>query len=361
MFRTTAVTAWLAVLLAFFGRTDPRAFAQDAGLVAHDPFAERPYYDYSTHADMNSGLAAPRVAATEFVAPEIIGAAPPAPVEPIGPPEFEAGLSDVVTPTYAVQPQRTALPPEWHLLPGDVLYKSLIAGVHAPRMGAELVGDQDQGGLLDVSIGGRIPVIRKGTVGPEASGWELQVYGAAFSRLSMDRESDVEATDYAFGIPIVWRRGATAVSIGYDHLSSHIGDEYLIKNPGFRRVNYVRDSIELAVMQDLTESVSVYGEVNRTFHGSGGSEPWHFQLGAEYEPPVAPGWRGAPVAAVNTLLRQEFDYEGSLGVVAGWQWRGLASDDLLRLGLTLYTGRSRQFSFYDRYEKLFGAGIWYDF
>ncbi|HEX6985279.1 MAG TPA: hypothetical protein VF170_07875, partial [Planctomycetaceae bacterium] len=92
-----------------------------------------------------------------------------------------------------------------------------------------------------------------------------------------------------------------------------------------------------------------------------GSEPWHFQFGTEYQPPVVPGWHGAPVAAVNTLLRQEFDYEGSLGLLAGWQWKGLASNDLLRLGFTVYTGRSRQFSFFDRYEKLFGVGIWYDF
>ncbi|MGC1275371.1 MAG: DUF1207 domain-containing protein, partial [Planctomycetaceae bacterium] len=282
MFRTTTVSAWLAVLIAIVGRMNSCVCAQDAGAVAHNPFIESPYYDDSPHAGTTASGATHRVAATEFVAPEVIGAAPPAPVEPIGPPEFEAGLPDVVTPTYAAPPRGTALPSEWHLLPGDVLYESLIAGVHAPRMGAELVGDQDQGGLLDVSIGGRIPVVRKGAVGPDASGWELQVYGAALSRLSMDRESDVEATDYAFGIPIVWRRGATAVSFGYDHLSSHIGDEYLIKNPGFRRVNYVRDSVELAVMQGLTESVSVYGEVNRTFHGSGGSEPWHFQVGAEY-------------------------------------------------------------------------------
>ncbi len=312
----------------------------------------------------------------EFVAPTVVDDLSPTPWEPIGPPEFEAGLPNVVTPPVPA-PARSApvvtspalpapswsypQPSQWHLLPGEVLFDSLLAGVHAPRMGAELVGDRDQGGLLDVSIGGRIPIVRKGTLRPHPEGWELQVYGAALARLSMDRESDVEATDYVFGIPLVWRHGSTAVSFGYDHLSSHVGDEYLIRHPDFERINYVRDSVELTIMQELTESISVYGEVNWTFHGSGGSKPWHFQFGAQYEPTVVPGWQGAPVAAVNTLLRQEFGYEGNLGVVAGWQWRGLASDDLLRLGLTFYTGRSRQFSFYDRYETLLGAGIWYDF
>jgi hypothetical protein len=177
----------------------------------------------------------------------------------------------------------------------------------------------------------------------------------------MDRQSDVEAADYVFGVPLVWRRGDTAVRFGYDHVSSHVGDEYLIRNPNFERINYVRDAMAFAVMQSVTESIDVYGEANCAFHTSGGAERWHFQFGAEYQPFVPPGFEGAPVVAVNTLLREEFNYEGSLGVIAGWQWRGLTSNDRLRLGLTTYIGRSREFSFFDRYEKLFGVGIWYDF
>jgi hypothetical protein len=228
-------------------------------------------------------------------------------------------------------------------------------------MGAEFVSEENQGTLLDVDIGGRVSVLRKGTVGPNAEGVELQVYGSALARLSMERQSDVEATDYVFGVPIVWRRGPTAVRFGYDHVSSHIGDEYLIRNPHFERINYVRDAMAFAVMHNITEAVDVYGEANYGFHVSGGAERWHFQFGAEYQPCAPPGFRGAPVVAVNTLLRQEFDYEGSFGAVAGWQWRGLTSNDVLRVGLTTYVGRSRQFSFFDRYEKLFGIGIWYDF
>jgi hypothetical protein len=190
---------------------------------------------------------------------------------------------------------------------------------------------------------------------------ELQVAAASLTRLSMDRQSDVEAADYVFAVPLVWRRGPTAVRFGYDHVSSHIGDEYLIRYPDFQRINYVRDALALAVIHNVTDSFDVYGEFNRAFHASGGAGVWHFQFGAEYQPYVPPGFHGAPVVAVNTLLREEFDYQGSLGAVAGWQWRGATSNDLLRLGVTTYIGRSRQFSFYDRYERLFGAGIWYDF
>lgn len=252
-------------------------------------------------------------------------------------------------------------PSRWHVLPSDTLFHSFIAGVHAPRMGGEMVNDDDLGMLLDTSIGGRMPLVRYGTVGPEAEGVGLQIYGAALTRLAMDRASDVVAADYKFGVPLVFKFGSTSHQIGYDHLSSHVGDEYLVRYPDFQRRNYVRDAIRYAIVQDLTEDFAVYADINRAFHTSGGAGGWHFQFGAEYEPYVPAGFRGAPVAAINTELREEFDYEGSLGLVLGWQWRGMDNDNLLRLGLSVYSGHSRQYSFYEQYENLVGAGLWYDF
>lgn len=300
----------------------------------------------------------------DFLASGIVEDVPPVP-RPIGRPEAGAGLPPAVpSPAFArpaYVPGAEKPPWEWHLLPGDTMFRSFIAGTHQPRMAGEVVSDDDQGLLLDTTLGSRVSLFRKGTLGPHPEGWEVQVYGAAFTRLATDRQSDVEAIDYGFGVPLVYRWGPTAYRFGYDHISSHLGDEFLIRNPGFERINYVRDGFAFAVIQDVTEDVNVYGEANYAFHNSGGSEPWHFQLGAQYQPPVVPGRRGAPVAAVNTLLRQEFGYEGNFCVVAGWQWQGARTQDLLRLALTCYTGRSRQFSYFDQYETLFGAGLYYDF
>src|SRR5690606_13784032 len=233
----------------------------------------------------------------------------------------------------------------------DSLFQSFLTAVHEPRMGGEILHDGDQGTLMDVTIGGRMSLVRFGTVNPRqgSEGIELQVYGAALTRLSMDRESDVEATDYKFGVPLVFKSGRTSHAFGYDHISSHIGDEYLARNPDFERRNYVRDAIRYAVIHDLSDEFAVYAEVNSAFHTSGGAGKWHFQFGAEYQPLIPRGFQGAPVAAINTQLRQEFDFEGSLGLLLGWQWQGMSTDDSLRIGLTVYPGRSRQFSFFDQY------------
>lgn len=339
------------------------AIAGDRAIAAPPDSTGSTLYGYSTHPQTADTLGlVPAGAEATFVEPQSLNeGSETRATEPFNqaPP-----LAPVVQPTF--DPAKYGSTPpcqpfDWHLLPNDVLFRSFIAGVHAPRMSGEIVTSSDEGALLDVAMGSRISIVRHGTIGPHSEGWELQVYGGAFARLAMEQESDVVGTDYIFGVPIVWRRGPTAFRIGYDHISSHVGDEFLLKNPTFQRLNYVRDSIEFAVIEDLTEDVSVYGEVNYALSESGGSQPLHLQFGAEYEPFVPAGFRGAPVVAINTLLREEFDFEGSLGVVAGWQWRGVRSQDLLRLGLTLYTGPSRQFSFYDKYEKLFGVGLWYDF
>ena len=297
-----------------------------------------------------------------FVAPEVEEAAEP---ELVARPDEAAALSPVVpSPSYLPHRQAAGRGPEWQILPQGVLFRSFVAGVHQPRMAAEVVTDRKQGGLFDNTLGGRIALFRHGG-GPDEDGFEVQVAAAAFTRLSFDREMDVESADYVAAVPLVWRRGDTAFRIGYDHLSAHAGDELMIRRPdflpGFERRNYVRDSIEAAVAQRVLEDFLVYGSANYAFARDGGAGPWHFQFGAEYQPFVPPGWHGAPVVAVNTLLRQEFDYQGTLGVVAGWQWRGLTTTQLLRLGLSFYTGKSRQFEYYDLYETLTGVGLWYDF
>jgi hypothetical protein len=288
---------------------------------------------------------------------------PPGPEAVVSSPDVNAGLGPTIATPAFVRPARPAggQAYAWHLVPGDVLFQSFVAGTHQPRMAAEMVNDHRQGVLLDVALGSRVSIVRYGTVGPDAEGWELQVYGAALTRLSMERQSDVEATDYVFGVPIVYRKGGTAVRFGYDHVSSHIGDEFMLKNPDWQRINYVRDALAFAVVREVLPAVQVYGESSWAFHPDGGAGRWHFQFGSEYQPYVPPGWHGAPVVAVNTLLRQEFDFRGNFTAVAGWQWRGEQIDNLLRLGLIYYTGKSRQFSFYDKNETLTGAGIWYDF
>ena len=107
---------------------------------------------------------------------------------------------------------------------------------------------------------------------------------AAFPRLNIEQQWDVDSADIRFGVPLTRRKVSWQSKIGYYHLSSHVGDEFLMRNPGFRRINFVRDSLILGIGYFPTEDVRLYSEADWAFKTYGGEQPWEFQFGAEYSP-----------------------------------------------------------------------------
>jgi hypothetical protein len=248
------------------------------------------------------------------------------------------------------------------VVPDGLLYKSYLAGEKEPRIGSVWMNDSDNGTLWDSTLGGRVGLWRYGPRGPFANaGWQLDIEGAALLRLDFDGKQDLVGTDYRFGVPLTWRRGPLAAKVGYYHISSHVGDEFLIKNPTHERVNYVRESALVGLSYDVTPDVRVYGEIGYAVARSGGAEPWELQFGAEYSPLVCNGRRGSPFAAANVHLREEVDFGGNVVLQTGWQWRGADTNHLLRTGLQYYNGKSSQYSFFDTYEEALGVGIWFDY
>ena len=249
------------------------------------------------------------------------------------------------------------------LLPSSTLFKEFIAGVKPARMSGELLSVD--GGLtgdvtLDGALGARVGIVRFGQVGPDADGWQLDVAAAAFPRLNLSSNWDVDATDFRFGVPLSYRRGGTAVSVGYDHISTHVGDEFLTKHSDFRRPNYSRDQLLVGVRQAIGPDWQVYGEAGYAFVRDGGAEPWVFQFGTEFFRDLGPNF-GGPVAAANVQMREEFDFGGRFKTVAGWQWRHPTTGRLFRLAGTLDAGKSRYYEFGAEDATAIGAGVFYDF
>ena len=188
----------------------------------------------------------------------------------------------------------------------------------------------------------------------------MDIVGAAFPRLNMDEEADLESADFRFGVPFTWSRGPWQMKFAYYHISAHIGDEFLERNPTFKRVNYVRDATVLGLGYFVNPDLRLYGETAWSFH-SDVAEPWEFQFGFEYSPAFAHGLRGAPFVAVNSQLFEEYNFSGNVNLMAGWQWRSQETDRLLRIGMQYFNGKSSQYSFFNEDEELLGLGLWVDF
>ena len=141
---------------------------------------------------------------------------------------------------------------------------------------------------------------------------------------------------------------------------SHLGDEFLLKWPGARRINYARDALVLGLGYRPHPDWRFYGETGWAFYVDGGAEPWEFQFGIEFSPARPTTIWGSPFFAINSRLREEVDFGGNLSVQTGWQWRG-ATGRLLRFGFHYFNGQSDQYQFHDQFEEQFAVGLWYDF
>jgi hypothetical protein len=248
------------------------------------------------------------------------------------------------------------------LLPDGLIYRSYMAGPREPKMQLVHLEEQQNGETLwDVILGGRRALWRYGTVDPmHPEGWEIDIEGAAIIRLNLDNERDVDASDFRFGIPVTYGFGKWQYKTGYYHLSSHLGDEWIVRTPGWERKNYVRDAILFGISFNPTPAWRLYGETAYAFFTAGGAEPWEFQFGLEYSEPGVTGWHGTPFLATNGHLREELDFGGDYALQFGWLWRG-DSGSQFRAGFQFLAGHSNYYQWYNESEKQYGLGIWYDF
>lgn len=249
----------------------------------------------------------------------------------------------------------------WQVLPEGLVYENYLAGTKESRLSVNYFKEEDLDWLIDGTVGGRVGIWRYGTMhSMRPDGFQVDVEGSAQLRLDPEENMDLHSADFRFGVPFTYGIGRSRWKFGYYHTSAHLGDEFLLRNPGFTRVNFSRDVLILGYTFYATPRIRLYGETGWAFY-SDISEPWEFQFGIDSAPAAPTGPLGAPFWAVNGHLRQEVDFSGSITAQAGWAWRSDVCSPLLRAGFHYFNGKSNQYSFYNEHEQQVGMAIWYDF
>ncbi len=288
----------------------------------------------------------------------------------IAPPEAVApfGVADVHVgePVWGAPVITESCPPDvwfWQMLPDGLIYHSYWAGVREPRLGILAFDERGSQSFWDGTLGGRVGLLRYGTsasIFPQ--GWQLDVEAAAIVRLTLDEIRDFESADYRVGIPLTYGIDNWQFKLAVYHLSSHLGDEFAIANPGSLadRINYVRDAIVLGASYYPVPIMRLYSEAAYAVNIDGGAKPWEFQFGTELSQPGPTGLHGTPFVAINGHLREEHDFGGDINTQAGWLWRG-QSGQVVRAGVQYYNGKSSQYQIFDNSEQQIGFGLWYDY
>ena len=161
------------------------------------------------------------------------------------------------------------------LLPGDQIFCPLLADPKEPRSFASYLRGEfrtldDPSGeethIGSVGVGDSIGIVRWNGPVP-GNGVQIDVIGAVFAQFDLGSPStDLINADYIFGLPVTIRKGGFSTRIKLYHQSSHLGDEYLLRDEEIRRENLSFESVELILSQEIGP-FRVYGGGEAIFSG----------------------------------------------------------------------------------------------
>lgn len=197
----------------------------------------------------------------------------------------------------------------------------------------------------------------------EGDGWQLGVSGAVFALFNLDADSsDLLNADYYIGFPLSIRRGRFSARIRPFHLSSHLGDEYLLEpqpGPPVERINLSYEAVELLGSWER-RGLRVYGGGFRIFHTDTPLEKTRAQAGVEVRGHLL-NWHSARlVAGVDLQAWDETDWDLDLSVKAGLRLRSpYAGPRSILFLLEFYDGHLPHGQFYPLETRYYGFGIAY--
>ena len=153
-------------------------------------------------------------------------------------------------------------------------------------------------------------------------GWQVDLAGAVFAQFDMHRQStDLVNADYLVAFPITFRHGKISARLALHHQSSHLGDEYLLREHP-KRLNVSWDAVQLLLARDLGPW-RVYAGVDYVFvHAPEPLKDGVLDGGVEYRRP-APLFHAGPreaarlVAALDVQSWQAVTWELSWSARAG--------------------------------------------
>lgn len=269
-------------------------------------------------------------------------------------------------PTIAPTPSGPAVQAEVprrgiEFLPKGYLFAPLIADPRWPHFSItyeRFLDDRQLVNALAVSLGETFALLRI----DEAVGgaWELGLQAGVFSIFDLDGPSfDLINTDFIVGIPVTYRTGDLSAMLRVFHQSSHLGDEFLLRNR-VERINLSFEAVDLKLSYELTKWLRIYGGGGYIFHHDPPElEPWSAQSGVEVRSP----WTlldGVlrPVAALDVQYREQNDWNTDLSLRAGIQFENLPFfDRKLQLMLEYFNGHSPNGQFYRDTIEYLGLGI----
>ena len=206
------------------------------------------------------------------------------------------------------------------------------------------------------------------------NGWQVGLLAGVFAQFDLNTpSSDLINADYVVGIPLSWRSGLFSTRVRLYHQSTHLGDEFVLHNPGVGRVNYSYEEAEGILSLDAP------GGWGRLYAGGGyllHREPANLdrlkvQAGVELRGPT---WSNGPIErfvsgplVMTPVLGADFktfeqlNWTLNANVVGGLEFARAGALRRFRVLLNYYHGNNPYGQFYGQKVESVGLGIYLAF
>lgn len=255
------------------------------------------------------------------------------------------------------------LPIDIRILPEEELFAPLLADPRQPRFSLSHQWYRTPAGKFragSVALGEYFG-LASGFLGRSGAS-QIGIQAAVFALFNLDAPSkDLVNADYWVGLPLTYRRGAWSFLLRVYHQSSHLGDEFILGNPGVDRVNLSYEDLEFIASHEW-DRLRLYGGGGYIFRTSSRGPdlaPKHLRAGAEYLVPRAlRSWDF--IAAADVQASEELDWSYSRSYQAGLRFKNPGRRQV-RLMLEHFRGHSPNGQFYRESLRYTGLGFYFGF
>jgi hypothetical protein len=248
-------------------------------------------------------------------------------------------------------------------LPNQNLFQPLIADPRWPRfsLAYQYFGkNRISKHVFAPNFGASFPLYRGLTSNGDE--WEIGMQAGLFGIMDIGRNpSALINADYFVGVPITYRSGPWSGLVRGYHISSHLGDEFMLTKEGkkTKRINLSYEGIDLILSYNFKD-FRVYGGGGYLVHKEPSYvKPLKVQVGAEYySPNTYLNGRLRPIAGLDIKVEENAMWYIGTSLKAGVQLENSSLlSNKIQLMLEAFSGKSVHGQFYKDKVRYIGIGL----
>lgn len=277
--------------------------------------------------------------------------------------ESERPVSSLPEETVVVDMRARSL--KSRLIPQGLLFEPLHADPRWPHFSGAYrsgISGVDPGRAFAGNFGETFALYRHNA--PLHGQWELGLQAGVFSFFDIGSPSgsqDLVNADYTIAAMASYRTGPFSAFLRLQHLSAHLGDEYLLNNPShIPRIGLSYEGLDVKLSYEAFDWLRIYGGGGLIFHTAPSDlKRGTTQFGVEFHcPDTFLGDTVRPVAYADFQVNQRTEWSIGHSLMAGIQFEHFTlMERNIQLLFEYYGGPSPNGDFLFKHTQWLGIGL----